>query len=216
MGRGKPAWRRGAQALRALELDNVAGAAGGSVDAALGALTGLTWLALRKSAAAVQLPPLLCLPALPALQARPRRPAVPRSLQVPEARSRSLRTLLWFCGKGMACLPEWQLLGTLHRPLCRAPWQCNIIRQKCTRCWRARAPRRAAPTTARARAGAGGGRHAPPHRAAGPHARVRAARAALSQPAQGARPARRLRPPERLGAALLHRHASAPVLARIG
>ena len=44
--------------------------AGGSVDATLGALTGLTWLVLRKSVAAVQLPPLLCLPALPALQAR--------------------------------------------------------------------------------------------------------------------------------------------------
>lgn len=48
----------------------MAGAAGGSVDAALSALTGLTWLVLRKSAAAVQLPPLLCLPALASLQAR--------------------------------------------------------------------------------------------------------------------------------------------------
>ena len=48
----------------------MAGVAGGSVDATLGALTGLTWLVLRKSVAAVQLPPLLCLPALPSLQAR--------------------------------------------------------------------------------------------------------------------------------------------------
>ena len=50
----------------------MAGVAGGSADAALGALTGLTWLVLRKSAAAVQLPPLLCLPALASLQARSR------------------------------------------------------------------------------------------------------------------------------------------------
>lgn len=34
------------QALRALELDNVAGVTGKSVDATLGVLTGLTWLVI--------------------------------------------------------------------------------------------------------------------------------------------------------------------------
>jgi len=134
--RGEPAWRRGAQALRALELDNVAGAAGGSVDAALGALTGLTWLALRKSAAAVQLPPLLCLPALPALQARPAPRASARHAPAPRARARRCATHRR--GRARRC---WSWPTRTTAPRCRASRACPRCASCATSACTRRAPR---------------------------------------------------------------------------